>query len=139
MKCLDFLVEVTEYAYFWNGTSATIHKKPVDEEHFTCHFTVLIDWKSYFFLRFWHTHSGFYQQRADFLLPIFKSKITVNSVRVGSFYAVFRLQFRCFVQMNLNINQRFDKKKPGFRWVEWIDTIKMKQKENSQVILRNID
>ena len=35
-KILDFLVELTEYAYFWNSTSATIQKKPADEEHFTC-------------------------------------------------------------------------------------------------------
>ena len=32
--------------------------------------------------------------------------------------------------MNLKINQRYDIKYPVFRWVELIDTIKMKQKEN---------
>ena len=32
--------------------------------------------------------------------------------------------------MNLKINQRYDIKYPVFRWVELIDIIKMKQKEN---------
>ena len=32
--------------------------------------------------------------------------------------------------MNLKINQRFDIKYPGFLWVELIDTIKKKKKEN---------
>ena len=37
------------------------------------------------------------------------------------------------------IIQRYDNKNPGFGWVEWIDTIKIKQKENLQVLLRNTD
>ena len=41
--------------------------------------------------------------------------------------------------MSLKINQGYDIKNPGFRWVELIDIIKMNQKKNPGVFLRNTD
>ena len=64
------------------------------------------------------------------LLPIFKCKIMVISVRIDNFCTGFLFQFRCFIQMSLIFNQRYDIKNPVFRWIEWIDTMKMNQKEN---------
>ena len=39
--------------------------------------------------------------------------------------------------MNLNINQKYIIENPGIRCVEWTDAIKMKKKENPQVLLKN--
>ena len=123
---------------FRNSTSATTQKKYVDEDHFTCYFKVLIGWNSYFLSVSAQTFRVLSKKDWIFL-SIFMCKVTVNSVRIDIFCTVFRFQFWCFVQMSLKINQWYDIKYPGFRWLELIDTIKMKQKENSQVLLRNTD
>ena len=69
---------------------------------------------------------GSIKKKGSILWPIFKCKTTVNSVDKDKFYTVFSVKFRCFIQMNLNNNQKYDIENPGIRCVEWTDAIKKK-------------
>ena len=60
------------------------------------------------------------------LLPTFTSKITVLSVSYDKYWAAFRIQFRCFVHIKMNLNQRYDNKVPRNRGVKFCKTGKKK-------------
>ena len=132
---LMFLLKITEYAYFWNKTSATIQK--------TC-------WRRTLYMLVYDTNSvelilfsvlahtfRVLSRKGWNLLPVFKCNITVNSVRIDNFYTDFRLQIRCSFWIFLNIIQKDDIENRGIRGVKCIDTIKLRK--SFQVLIGNTD